>query len=125
MTGRTLFLVQLETPFSVNVRTGWLQWRRIVRKNTAHVMQEPCPRQQNGGVFEAVHMVEEKLSVDVALRCREGKPADSGILVPCNVLAHQIQLAEGVLRILISLFSGGSQKLQGCLYVFWHILAMR
>ncbi|MPN39417.1 hypothetical protein SDC9_186945 [bioreactor metagenome] len=68
-------------------------------------------------------MVEEKLSVDVALRCRYGKPADGGILVLGDILSHQIQLAEGVLRMLIALFSGSRQKLQSHLNVLWRILA--
>jgi hypothetical protein len=32
-------------------------------------MQEPCGGQEDGGVFELVHMVEEELGIDIALRC--------------------------------------------------------
>ncbi|MPM21177.1 hypothetical protein SDC9_67620 [bioreactor metagenome] len=86
-------------------------------------MQEPCSRQQNGGVFEIIHMVEEKLGINVALCCREGKPTDGSFLVFGDIFSHQIQLAESVLCILIPLFCGSRQQLQGSLNILWHILA--
>lgn len=67
---RLLFLTKLAEELAVGSLTGRFQRRSVVCKNTAHVMQEPCSRQQDGGVFEIVHMVEEKLSVNVALLCR-------------------------------------------------------
>jgi len=49
-------------------------------------------------------MIEKKLRVKIALSRRQGKPPNSGFLILGNVSSHQIQLAEGILRILVSLF---------------------
>jgi hypothetical protein len=69
MARRLLLLLQLESALSVNMKTGGpcRRWS-VIPENAAQVMQEPCGGQEDGGVFELVHMVEEELGIDIALR---------------------------------------------------------
>lgn len=70
MTLRLLFLPELAKKLPVDPLFLRFQWRGVVCKNTAHVMQKPCCRQQNGRVIEILDMVKEKLGIKIALRCR-------------------------------------------------------
>jgi len=69
MTLCLLFLTELAQELSIGSLAGRLQRWSIVCKHTAHVMQEPCSLQQDGGVFKLIYMVKKKLRVNVALGC--------------------------------------------------------
>jgi hypothetical protein len=86
-------------------------------------MQQPRRRHEDGRITEAVYVVKEKLSIDIALRRREREPAHGGVFVLLHTLAGEIELAEGILGVLIVLLRGGRHPPDGGGRVLGDILA--
>ena len=74
-------------------------------EDSAHVVEETGGGQHDGGRFQVVPAVQEKLGMAVALSGRLGEP-EVGLFLAVLV---QIQLAEGVLCVLVPSFSGLSE----------------
>ena len=73
---------------------AWLNRRKLLLEDSAHVVQEPGGAGQEGRPLPIVHVVQEILGVLVALLCRQREPANSGFPVLRDILSQQIQLAE-------------------------------
>ena len=89
-------------------RSGRSLWRLLL-KDPAHVAQEPGGTGEQGWPPKVIHVVKEILSILAALRRRQREPADGGVPVLRNLLAQQIELAQGILGVLVPPFSGGGQ----------------
>jgi len=80
----------------------------IVTKDPPHVVEQFGRRQHHGWISELVEAVEEELSVLVALGGGAGQPFLGLFTILLHIPAQEIQLAQGVLGKLISLFSRSS-----------------
>lgn len=108
--------------FSVNLDAAWNSGRRcLLLEDPAHVVEEMSGRQHNRGRFQAVPTAKKKLSVAVALGGGLGKPVVGLFLI----LRLQINFPEGILRILISRFSGLSEIVHPFGDIFRHDYPLR
>lgn len=80
-----------------------LRRRSLVLEDPTHVIQETCGAGQEERTLGVVHVFQEILGVLITLRCRQREPSDGFVSILGDVFPQKIQLAEHVLRILISL----------------------
>ena len=95
----------------------------IITEDPAHVMEQFGRCQHDGRISELVEAVEKELGVLITLGGGAGQPFLGLLTVLFHIPAKEIQLAQGVLGKLISLFSRSSQILQRLLYILWYRLA--
>jgi hypothetical protein len=70
MTLRSLFLAQLPLPLAVNHQSAsGAACRCVLPKYPTHVMEHSCCGEKRGGIAEAIHVVDEKLCVNISLCC--------------------------------------------------------
>lgn len=86
-----------------------IRGQRSLLEYPAHVVEQPGGRQQycRGLIF--ILVIQGELRVPISLCGRLCQPVGGLFLVMRNLIASEIQFAESVLGILISLFSSGGQ----------------
>lgn len=104
------FLHKPSAAFGVDANPRRVAWRNgIALKYPAHMMEQLGCCQHNRRIPELVKAVEEKTCILITL-CRSSDQPFSGLLMIWrDIPPQEIQLAQGVLRKLISLISGGCQ----------------
>ncbi len=74
----------------------------MLLKDTPHVVEEPGSAGEQG--WQALRVVKEILGVWIALPCSQCEPVNGGLVILRDVLSQQVQLAQGILGKLVSLF---------------------
>lgn len=117
-----LLLPELFHPLTIDMglHGSSITGQRHFPEGLGHTMQKPGDGEHHRGLAHGVPTVQEKLSVLVTLNDRLCEPVESLFPVLGNVLAHEIQLAQNVLSILVPGFGGGGQVSDRLRYIFGH-----
>ena len=109
---RQTLLHQLSPALGINTETGRVGGRLgVVPKGIRQMVKQTGRRQQDGRVTELPDAFQKELRIGIALLSGGGQPFACGFLIPWYIFAHQVELAEGILRILIAQLGRGSQIL--------------
>ena len=76
----------------------------LLSKDIAQVMHQACCCKEYGWVFEGIHAFQQILCIDISLCCSCRQPMQRCFLILPDIMPQKIQFAEGILRILVSLF---------------------
>lgn len=125
VTLRLLFLLQFPSALAIDVISGSSGGSAVVlTEQVFQPVHEPSGGQQHRGIAIAVDVVNQILRIDIALRRRLPQPVKALFLVTGNIAVIKIQLAESILRKLVSLFSGSDKPADGGFHILWHIFAL-
>ena len=100
--GFTLFL-KLFQSLAVDLDSFGSRLRqRVLLKDPAHVVEQTSDAQEYIGRSATVLLLEEPVGVGIALCRRLAEPVEARCFVVLHALAHEVQLAQHILRVLIS-----------------------
>ncbi len=88
-------------------------------------MEEFGGREEYIGAAVVIEMIQKELGVLISLGRGFPEPAVRLLSIPGHILAGEVQLAQGVLRILVALLGGIGQILYRLGRILWDILALQ
>ena len=78
----------------------------VILKYLPQVVEQLGGRQERIGAVVVMEVLQEELGVLVSLGCRFPEPAVRLLSITSHILSGEVQLAQGVLRILVALLGG-------------------
>ena len=102
---RNLLLLDLPPEFSIHLLTR-RDCRRhgVVLEDPAHVVEQACDGKEHIGPVAVVKVIQKELCILVSLGCRLPEPVVCLLLILRHFFPCQVQLTQGVLRVLVALF---------------------
>ena len=102
---RNLLLLDLPPEFSIHLLTR-RDCRRhgVVLEDPAHVVEQICDGKKHIGPVAIVEVIQKKLGVLISLGRGLPEPAVCLLLILRHFFPCQVQLTQGVLRVLVALF---------------------
>ena len=121
-----LLLTDLLAQFAVRSVAAQRAGRNgVVLKDPAHVVEQFGGREEYIGTVIIIEVVQKELGVLISLGCGFPEPAMRLLPVLGHILAGEVQLAQGVLRILVALLGGIGQILHRSGCIFRDILSLQ
>ena len=101
-------LPQPRQPLAVDLNAVGSRDRCVIPENIAHVVEQPCGREQDRGraLLAAVDAIHEHSCVGMSAAICFREPLVSGICIFRNALAHEVQLSQQVLCIGVTVVCG-------------------
>ena len=107
-----LLLTDLLAQFAIcSVAARRARRNGVILKDPAHVMEQLGGREEHIGLAAVIEVIQKELGVLISLGRGFPEPAVRLLSIPSYILSNEVQLAQGVLRILVTLLSGIAQIL--------------